>query len=69
MVSHATISGVGETVRDWPVALDRAKENPHVLGAAPYVEREAMLQGSRNAGAMIRGVVPDIEPQVSEIDA
>jgi len=68
MVSHATISGVGETVRDWPVALDRAKENPHVLGAAPYVEREAMLQGSRNAGAMIRGVVPDIEPQVSEID-
>ena len=52
MVSHATISGVGETV----------------LGAAPYVEREAMLQGSRNAGAMIRGVVPDIEPQVSEID-
>jgi len=68
MVSHATISGVGETVRDWPVALARAKENPHVLGAAPYVEREAMLQGSRNAGAMIRGVVPDIEPQVSEID-
>ena len=59
MVSHATISGVDETVRDWPVALDRAKENPHVLGAAPYVEREAMLQGSRNAGAMIRGVVPD----------
>ncbi len=22
MVSHATISGVGETVRDWPVALE-----------------------------------------------
>jgi len=37
MVSHATISGVGETVRDWPVALDRAKANPHVLSAAPYV--------------------------------
>ena len=50
MVSDAQISGVGETVRDWPTALDRAKENPHVLGAAPYVEREAMLQGSRNAG-------------------
>ena len=63
MVSHATISGVGETVRDWPTALERAKENPHVLGAAPYVEREAMLQGSRNAGAMIRGVMPDLEPQ------
>jgi lipoprotein-releasing system permease protein len=68
MVSHATISGVDETVRDWPTAIDRAKENPHVLGAAPYVEREAMLQGSRNAGALIRGVMPDLEPHVSEID-
>ena len=68
MVSHATIAGVDETVRDWPDALKRAQENPHVLGAAPYVEREAMLQGERNAAAMIRGVMPDIEPRVSEID-
>ncbi|HEY6985570.1 MAG TPA: lipoprotein-releasing ABC transporter permease subunit [Rhodanobacteraceae bacterium] len=68
MVSHATIAGVGETVHDWPEALERAKENPHVLGAAPYVEREAMLQGARNAGALIRGVMPDLEPRVSEID-
>ncbi len=27
-----------------------------------------MLQGSRNAGALIRGVMPDLEPHVSEID-
>lgn len=68
MVSHATISGVDGPVRDWPDALKRAEANPHVLGAAPYVEREAMLQGKRNSGAIIRGVMPDIEPRVSEID-
>jgi lipoprotein-releasing system permease protein len=68
MVSHAQITGVGETVRDWHTAISRAKENPHVEGAAPYVEREAMLQGRHNAGALIRGVVPDLEPEVSEID-
>jgi lipoprotein-releasing system permease protein len=68
MVSHAQISGVGETVRDWQTAVDRAKENPHVLGAAPYVEKEAMLQGFHNAGAIIRGVEPALEPKVSEID-
>jgi len=68
MVSHAQISGVDETVRDWQDALVRAKQNPHVLGAAPYVEREAMLQGTRNSGALIRGVMPDLEPNVSEID-
>src|SRR4051812_13591174 len=68
MVSDAQISGVGETVRDWQTAIDTAQKNPHVRGAAPYVEREAMLQGRRNAGALIRGVMPDMEPRVSEID-
>lgn len=68
MVSHATISGIDETVRDWPQAIERIDGNPHVLGAAPYVEREAMLQGERVSGAMVRGVLPELEPQVSEID-
>ncbi|HET6546321.1 MAG TPA: lipoprotein-releasing ABC transporter permease subunit [Rhodanobacteraceae bacterium] len=68
MVAHATISGIDETVRDWPAALEVARDNPHVQGAAPYVEREAMLQGSRVTGALIRGVLPAMEPQVSDID-
>ncbi len=68
MVAHATVSGIDESVRDWPVALTRAESNPHVLGAAPYVEREAMLQGDRVAGAIVRGVLPELEPNVSEVD-
>ena len=68
MVAHATIEGVDETVRDWPQALKLAYRNRHVLGAAPYVERQAMLQGSRVSGAIVRGVMPDIEPKVSDID-
>ena len=68
MVAHATVEGVDESVRDWPQALARAERNPHVLGAAPYVEREAMLQGERVSGAIVRGVLPEYEPHVSEID-
>lgn len=68
MVAHATVSGVDETVRDWPNAVRLAEANPHVLGAAPYVEREAMLQGARVSGALLRGVEPDLEPRVSEVD-
>ena len=68
MVSHATIEGVDETVRDWPQALKLADANKHVLGAAPYVERQAMLQGSRVSGAIIRGVMPQLEPKVSDVD-
>ena len=68
MVSHATIEGIDETVQDWPRAIELAQANPHVLGAAPYVERQAMLQGARVSGAIVRGVVPSLEPAVSEID-
>ena len=68
MVAHATVEGVDESVREWPEALRRAEANPHVLGAAPYVEREAMLQGERVSGSIVRGVLPDFEPKVSEID-
>ncbi|MGB0134015.1 lipoprotein-releasing ABC transporter permease subunit [Dokdonella sp.] len=68
MVAHATVEGVGESVRDWPEALKRAEANPDVLGAAPYVEREAMLQGERVSGSIVRGVLPEYEPRVSEID-
>jgi lipoprotein-releasing system permease protein len=68
MVSHATVSGVGEGMEDWPHAVEVAKGTPHVLGAAPFVEREVMLQGARVSGGAIRGVRPDLEPAVSEID-
>ncbi len=67
MVSHATIEGVGETLREWPTALERANAHPRVLGAAPYVERQAMLQGARVSGAIVRGVEPALEDSVSEV--
>jgi lipoprotein-releasing system permease protein len=68
MVAHATISGVNESVHDWQHALQQADANPHVLGAAPYVERQALLQGTRVTGAVIHGVLPEREPRVSELD-
>jgi lipoprotein-releasing system permease protein len=67
MVSHATISGAGESLRDWPRAVEQATADPRVLGAAPYVEREALLNGSRTQGALLRGVLPEYEPRVSEL--
>ena len=67
MVAHATISGAGEPLRDWSTAVDLAREDARVLGAAPFVEKEAMIQGLRNQGALLRGVDPALEPSVSEL--
>ncbi|MFA7540821.1 MAG: lipoprotein-releasing ABC transporter permease subunit, partial [Lysobacterales bacterium] len=70
MISHATISGVsagGLAESEWQAAIDAASADARVVGAAPYVEREAMLQGQQVAGAIIRGIDPALELTVSEI--
>ena len=67
MVAHATISGAGEDLRDWPRALELAQSDPRVLGAAPYIERESLITGLRSQGALLRGVEPALEPTVSEL--
>src|SRR5690606_6968440 len=67
MVAHATVSGAGEALNNWPRAVELAESDERVLAAAPYVEREAMLQGARVQGALLRGVDPTLEPSVSEI--
>lgn len=66
-ISHATVSGIGESVQDWPRALKIAEANPHVLGAAPYVETEAYLDAHRSSGALVRGIEPAQESKVVDI--
>lgn len=67
MVAHATVSGLDGPLQDWPRAVALAGEDPRVLGAAPYVETESLLQGRTRRGAIIRGVMPALEPKVSEL--
>jgi lipoprotein-releasing system permease protein len=67
MVAHATISGVGESLPDWQGAVRMAHQDKRVVGAAPYVEREAMLQGNGEQGAVLLGVLPDREREVDTV--
>jgi lipoprotein-releasing system permease protein len=67
-VSHATISGFDGPMQGWQKAVSVAQNDKRVLGAAPYVEREAWLQALEDQGAMIRGVLPEYEPKVSDLD-
>jgi len=66
-VSHATISGINESVQDWPQALKTAEANRHVLGAAPYVETEAYLSAAHSSGAIVRGIDASQELKVDDI--
>ncbi len=68
MVAHATIAGADrEGLDDWQRVIGAARKTEHVIGAAPFIEREVMVQGTRVSGGAIRGVDPKLEASVTEL--
>jgi len=67
MSAHTTISRDGEPMSDWQRAVDIAYKDPRVVGAAPYIEIQAMISGPRVQGALVQGVDPAMEPKVSVV--
>ncbi len=68
-VAQATVSGVGRSVQDWPHALKVAEADPHVEGAAPYVQSKAYLQARGQTGAVVRGIMPELESRVVDFSS
>jgi len=67
-VSHIEISSYAGYVSDPAAVAAQAKRNPEVQAAAPYVNAQGMFaQGDVVRGALVRGVDPLLEPQVSDI--
>ncbi|HHM06327.1 MAG TPA: lipoprotein-releasing system transmembrane subunit LolC, partial [Gammaproteobacteria bacterium] len=68
VVSHVTVSGMGGALKDWRKAETVLKTYRSVQGAAPYVNGEGMLSaGSAVSGALIRGILPEQENEVSDL--
>ena len=68
MTSHASISGDQGQLANWPALEPVLSTEPHILGWAPYTEGQAMINFDRRvSGVMLRGVLADYEPRVSEV--
>ncbi len=67
MISHATIQPFEGRFTQWREVVENANRHAEVVGAAPYIERETMIQNRRVHGALVRGVDPELEPTVSEV--
>jgi lipoprotein-releasing system permease protein len=67
--AHATLTaGGGAAITDWRARVDELKGAPGLLGAAPYLDTDAMLSKPPSmGGAIVRGVDPTLEAQVSMI--
>lgn len=58
---HITVGRVGGNVADWSTLMHRLKENPQVIGAAPFTLGQGMLSGvgsGRVQGVLVKGIEP-----------
>jgi len=69
MASHITVSGYDGELKNWrTVAKEVVDSQPRVRGVAPFIHAEGMLSyGQEVSGTIIRGVLPEDEPKVSDV--
>ena len=68
MEAEATVIGYDDSLQDWKEVADRARQHPEINGVAPYVESEGMVTLNEQVkGVLVRGILPEFEPQVSFI--
>ncbi|MGE4500161.1 MAG: lipoprotein-releasing ABC transporter permease subunit [Hydrogenovibrio sp.] len=70
MTAHMTLSERGERLHHWQDLYGIVKTLPHVKGAAPNAMGQGMLTaGDRVKGVLVRGVLPEYEGQVADVQS
>ena len=60
----------GNALADWRATAAAAKRNPAVVGAAPFIAAQSLVvRGEEMRGAVVRGISPDDEAQVTPLGA
>ena len=69
MVPHATLTDAAGSMSNWHELIDQVDGEPGFVGAAPFVNAQAMLT-YRGAvkGALVNGIDPAMEAKVSIVD-
>ena len=68
MTSHSTITGRNGQLQDWEQLEQQIAGKPHVEGSAPFVRGQVMINADRRvSGTLLRGIIPEYEPRVSEV--
>ena len=67
--AHATLTAAGAPITDWRGRLHELEGAPGLVGAAPFLDTDAMLSHPpAMGGAIVRGIDPTLEPSVSAIN-
>jgi lipoprotein-releasing system permease protein len=67
---HIEISGSQGGLQHWQQVAEQTSRHSEVRGVAPYVVSQAMLMhGGAMRGVVVRGILPEQEPKVSDLAA
>lgn len=68
MTSHATVTGLDGQLEDWQKLNGLIDNYPSIEGTAPFINGQVMINADRRvSGTMLRGILPNVEHQVSEV--
>ncbi len=68
VASHVMVTSAAQGMDNWRELVPQVSTYPEVISMAPYVSAEGMLSsGGVVSGTMIRGVLPEEEPNVSSL--
>lgn len=70
MTAHMTLSESNDRLGQWQPLYDLVKTIPEVVGAAPNITEQGMLTNDeRVKGVMVRGILPEVELEVTDVDS
>ena len=71
VIAHVEVFDVqGAALADWQATAAKARENPQVIGVAPFVSAQALIaRGDDMRGAIVRGISPNDEATVTDLAA
>jgi len=66
--AHVYVFKPGAGLADYPTDVPKIRQVPHVLGAAPVVIGQGMITSAAREGFIsVKGIVPSLEPDVTNI--
>ena len=71
VIAHVEVLDAGGgALPEWRATAARARANPQVIGAAPFVAAQALIgRGEEMRGAVVRGISPADEASVTDLAA
>ena len=68
ILAHVEVIDANGGLRDWRAVAKEAFTHPEVIGAAPYIDAQAMITHDESVrGVLVRGVLPEEERKVSDV--